>query len=82
MRFGKLCLMHYGLFTTNSAWSIKILHFALLIIVMMFSQSCGSKALREPSVRPMAVAGQFYPADADSLRAMVAESFRGTKSTV
>lgn len=61
---------------------IKILHFALLIIVMMFSQSCGSKALREPSVRPMAVAGQFYPADADSLRAMVAESFRGTKSTV
>ena len=61
---------------------IKILYFALLIIVMMFSQSCGSKALREPSVRPMAVAGQFYPADADSLRAMVAESFRGTKSTV
>ena len=43
----------------------------LILIIMIHAQSCGSKGLREPSVRPMAVAGQFYPADADSLRLMI-----------
>ncbi|MGI6223261.1 MAG: AmmeMemoRadiSam system protein B [Prevotella sp.] len=49
---------------------------------MIHAQSCGSKGLREPSVRPMAVAGQFYPADADSLREQIEESFKGTKLMV
>jgi len=54
----------------------------LILIIMIHTQSCGSKGLREPSVRPMAVAGQFYPADADTLRSMIDESFKGVKNVV
>ena len=54
----------------------------LILIIMIHAQSCGSKGLREPSVRPMAVAGQFYPADADSLRLMIEECFKDTKNVV